>query len=291
MELFSNFRSPMVLDLESGEKGFFPMVLVQIPMCNEKEVYQQSIVAICNLDWPKSKLLIQILDDSDDPTTQLLINEEVQKWQHKDGYKASNLKFARNCSYVKDYEFIAIFYADFQPNPDYLTRTVPHFKVEQQVNGVFLNFFGFNGIASVWRIKALEDAGGWFERTTGEDMDIVVRAHLHGWKFIFLNDVECHCELPESYEAYRKQQYIWHSGPMQLLGLCLPVVIHSKISVWKKFNLIFLFFLLRKLILPFYSFTLFCPLAGIEPFVTIQHFDIPHELEERYEGWLSPELR
>lgn len=27
-----------VLDLESGEKGFFPMVLVQIPMCNEKEV-------------------------------------------------------------------------------------------------------------------------------------------------------------------------------------------------------------------------------------------------------------
>lgn len=25
-------------DLESGEKGYFPMVLVQIPMCNEKEV-------------------------------------------------------------------------------------------------------------------------------------------------------------------------------------------------------------------------------------------------------------
>jgi len=23
-----------------------------------------------------------------------------------------------------------------------------------------------------------------------EDMDIAVRAHLHGWKFIFLNDVE-----------------------------------------------------------------------------------------------------
>ena len=88
------------------------MVLVHIPMCNEREVnlnlselfllvifgflcafsliiesgnqvYQQSIVAVCNLDQPKSKLLIQILDDSDDPTTQLLINEEVQKWQHK----------------------------------------------------------------------------------------------------------------------------------------------------------------------------------------------------------------
>ncbi|KAJ4845174.1 putative xyloglucan glycosyltransferase 12 [Turnera subulata] len=303
-----------VADLESGEDGYFPMVLVQIPMCNEKEVYQQSIAAVCNLDWPKSKILIQILDDSDDPTTQLLIKEEVNKWQDegakivyrhrviRDGYKAGNLKSAMNCSYVKDYEFVAIFDADFQPAPDFLKRTVPHFKdneelglvqarwsfvnkdenlltrlqninlafhfeVEQQVNGVFINFFGFNGTAGVWRIKALEDAGGWLERTTVEDMDIAVRAHLHGWKFIFLNDVECQCELPESYEAYRKQQHRWHSGPMQLFRLCLPAIIRAKISVWKKFNMIFLFFLLRKLILPFYSFTLFCIILPMTMFV------------------------
>lgn len=65
-----------------------------------------------------------------------------------------------------------------------------HFEVEQQVNGVFINFFGFNGTAGVWRIKALEDCGGWLERTTVEDMDIAVRAHLCGWKFIYLNDVK-----------------------------------------------------------------------------------------------------
>ncbi|KAK0577287.1 hypothetical protein LWI29_030818 [Acer saccharum] len=301
-------------DLESGDKGYFPMVLVQIPMCNEKEVYQQSIGAVCELDWPKSKLLIQVLDDSDDPTTQTLIKEEVHKWQQeganivyrhriiRDGYKAGNLKSAMNCSYVKDYEFVAIFDADFQPTPDFLKRTVPHFKdneqlglvqarwsfvnkdenlltrlqninlsfhfeVEQQVNSVFLNFFGFNGTAGVWRIKALEDSGGWLERTTVEDMDIAVRAHLQGWKFIFLNDVECQCEVPESYEAYRKQQHRWHSGPMQLFRLCLPDIIKSKISVWKKFNLIFLFFLLRKLILPFYSFTLFCIILPMTMFV------------------------
>lgn len=95
------------------------------------------------MDWPKSKLLIQVLDDSDDPTTQLLIKEEVNKWQQegahivyrhrvvREGYKAGNLKSAMNCSYVKDYEFVAIFDADFQPAPDFLKRTVPHFKVFQ----------------------------------------------------------------------------------------------------------------------------------------------------------------
>ncbi|KAJ8561384.1 hypothetical protein K7X08_027574 [Anisodus acutangulus] len=302
------------VDLEAGDGGYYPMVLVQIPMCNEKEVYQQAIAAMCSLEWPKSKLLIQILDDSDDSTTQMLIKEEVHKWQKdgvnivyrhrviREGYKAGNLKSAMNCSYVKDYEFVAIFDADFQPSPDFLKRTVPffkdneevglvqarwsfvnkeenlltrlqhinlafHFEVEQQVNGIFLNFFGFNGTAGVWRIKALEGSGGWLERTTVEDMDIAVRAHIHGWKFIFLNDVECQCEVPESYEAYRKQQHRWHSGPMQLFRLCFPAIIESNISIWKKGNLIFLFFLLRKLILPFYSFTLFCIILPMTMFV------------------------
>lgn len=291
-----------------------PMVLVQIPMCNEREVYEQSISAVCQLDWPKDRILIQVLDDSDDESIQWLIKNEVSKWSQKGiniiyrhrlvrtGYKAGNLKSAMNCDYVRDYEYVAIFDADFQPNPDFLQQTVPHFKgnpelglvqarwtfvnkdenlltrlqninlcfhfeVEQQVNGVFLNFFGFNGTAGVWRIKALEDSGGWLERTTVEDMDIAVRAHLNGWKFIYLDDVRALCELPESYEAYRKQQHRWHSGPMQLFRLCLPAIISSKISSLKKANLILLFFLLRKLILPFYSFTLFCIILPLTMFV------------------------
>ncbi|GJM89036.1 hypothetical protein PR202_ga05632 [Eleusine coracana subsp. coracana] len=297
-------------DVEAGAEDF-PMVLVQIPMCNEKEVYQQSIGAVCSLDWPKSNFLVQVLDDSDDAATSALIKEEVEKWQRegvhiiyrhrviRDGYKAGNLKSAMNCSYVKDYEFVVIFDADFQPQPDFLKRTIPHFKgkddvglvqarwsfvnkdenlltrlqninlcfhfeVEQQVNGAFLNFFGFNGTAGVWRIKALEDSGGWMERTTVEDMDIAVRAHLKGWKFLFLNDVECQCELPESYEAYRKQQH-----RMGLFDNSPDVAVYflMQIGFWKKCNLIFLFFLLRKLILPFYSFTLFCVILPMTMFV------------------------
>ncbi|KAM7511435.1 hypothetical protein LguiB_010310 [Lonicera macranthoides] len=317
-------------DLEDSSS--FPMVLVQIPMCNEKEdfqkfmflpyqdklfldlVYAISIAAASQLDWPKDRLLIQVLDDSDDEILQLMIRDEVFSWKEKGvnivyrhrfirtGYKAGNLKSAMTCDYIKDYEFVAIFDADFQPNPDFLILTVPHFKgnpelglvqarwsfvnkdenlltrlqninlcfhfeVEQQVNGFFLNFFGFNGTAGVWRIKALEESGGWLERTTVEDMDIAVRAHLNGWKFIFLNDVRVLCELPESYEAYKKQQHRWHSGPMQLFRLCLPAILTSKISMWNKSNLIFLFFLLRKLILPFYSFTLFCIILPLTMFI------------------------
>ncbi|KAL5703263.1 putative xyloglucan glycosyltransferase 6 [Ranunculus cassubicifolius] len=302
-------------DVESGNAvEEYPMVLVQIPMCNEREVYQQSIAAVCIQDWPRERMLVQVLDDSDETDVQNLIKAEVQKWQQKGvrilyrhrlirtGYKAGNLKSAMSCDYIKDYEFVAIFDADFQPGPEFLKKTVPHFRgneelalvqtrwsfvnkdenlltrlqninlsfhfeVEQQVNGVFINFFGFNGTAGVWRIKALEDSGGWLERTTVEDMDIAVRAHLCGWKFIYLNDVKCLCELPESYEAYKKQQHRWHSGPMHLFRLCFFDILRSKIGIPKKVNMICLFFLLRKLILPFYSFTLFCIILPLTMFL------------------------
>ena len=85
--------------------------------------------------------MIQVLDDSDDGNLQLLIKEEVASWKEKGvnivyrhkfirtGYKDGNLKSTLSCDYVKDYEFVAILDADFQPNPDFLKLTIPHFKV------------------------------------------------------------------------------------------------------------------------------------------------------------------
>lgn len=105
------------------------------------QVYHQSIASVCIQDWPKERMLVQVLDDSDELDVQLLIKAEVQKWQQRGvhivyrhrlirtGYKAGNLKSAMSCDYVKDYEFVAIFDADFQPAPDFLKKTIPYFKV------------------------------------------------------------------------------------------------------------------------------------------------------------------
>ena len=89
-------------------------------MCNEREVYAQSISVVCQLDWTKDRLLFQVLDDSYEDDVQELIRAEFLKWNHKGinihyrhrlirtGYKAGNLKAAMSCDYVKDYEFVAI---------------------------------------------------------------------------------------------------------------------------------------------------------------------------------------
>ncbi|KAJ6693020.1 hypothetical protein OIU79_014704, partial [Salix purpurea] len=57
-----------------------------------------------------------------------------------------------------------------------------HFTVEQEVGSATHAF----GTAGVWRIAAINEAGGWKDRTTVEDMDLAVRASLRGWKFLYL---------------------------------------------------------------------------------------------------------
>ena len=86
-------------------------------------------------------MLVQVLDDSDEADTQQLIKAKVHKWKQtgvwiiyrhrliRIGYNAGNLKSTMNCDYVKDYEFVAIFEADFQPTSGFLKKTVPYFKV------------------------------------------------------------------------------------------------------------------------------------------------------------------
>ena len=50
-------------------------------------------------------------------------------------------------------------------------------------------YIAFLGTAGLWRISAINESGGWKDRTTVEDMDLAVRASLKGWKFVYLNDL------------------------------------------------------------------------------------------------------
>lgn len=66
-------------------------------------------------------------------------------------------------------------------------RRLIHFN---DTRSSLLDIVDSSGTAGVWRIHALNEAGGWKDRTTVEDMDLAVRAGLKGWKFVYLNDLE-----------------------------------------------------------------------------------------------------
>jgi hypothetical protein len=48
-------------------------------------------------------------------------------------------------------------------------------------------------------------------------MDLSYRAHLRGWKFLFLNDLVCPAEVPPQIHAFKRQQFRWAKGTTQCL--------------------------------------------------------------------------
>jgi cellulose synthase/poly-beta-1,6-N-acetylglucosamine synthase-like glycosyltransferase len=115
----------------------YPKVCVQLPMFNEHAVARRVIEAAAKMDWPKDRLLIQVLDDSTDEDTRRLVDSvcaevrmqgidcRARHRTNRQGYKAGALEEGR--MQMGDSEFVVIFDADFVPPPDYLLRAIPHF--------------------------------------------------------------------------------------------------------------------------------------------------------------------
>ncbi len=112
-----------------------PKVTVQLPMFNEMYVAERIIETCAEIDYPRDKFQIQVLDDSTDETKDIIANKcaevaargiNIQHIHRTDrtGYKAGAL----DCAMDKvEGEFIAIFDADFVPSKDFLLRTIPYF--------------------------------------------------------------------------------------------------------------------------------------------------------------------
>jgi cellulose synthase/poly-beta-1,6-N-acetylglucosamine synthase-like glycosyltransferase len=258
--------------------GKLPLVTVQLPIYNEWYVAERLIEAAAALDYPLELLEIQVLDDSVDDTVSL-VEEKVKQLQgrgvdvihihreNREGFKAGAL--ANGLERSKG-EFLAIFDADFLPQPDFLRKVLPHFDHKKiafvQARWGHLNrnyslltllqsfsldahfaidqlarantdyVFNFNGTAGVWRKTAIVDAGGWKADTLTEDMDLSYRAFLHGWSARYAGEVEVSAELPVSFTAYRRQQYRWARGSLECAIHYIPIIWNSDFSLARKFQ-------------------------------------------------------
>ncbi|GER30461.1 cellulose synthase like, partial [Striga asiatica] len=121
----------------------------------------------------------------------------------------------------------------------------------------------------IWRIAAINEAGGWNDRTTVEDMDLAIRAGLKGWKYVFLEDLEVKSEHPSTFTAYRSQQHRWACGPANLFWkMVIEVSKNKEVSIWTKFYIIYNFFFIRKIVGTMFTFSFYCvvlPLVSLIP--------------------------
>lgn len=261
-----------------GEFEELPRVTIQLPTFNELYVVERLIDAVCAIRYPREKLEIQVLDDSTDETVEIARAAVERKraeghdihYLHRtnrQGFKAGALEAGLASATG---EFVAVFDADFVPNPDFLERTIQHFTDEKvgmvQVRWEHLNrdhslltmaqsvlldghfviehtarnrsgrFFNFNGTAGIWRRSTIADAGGWQHDTLTEDLDLSYRAQSKGWQFIYINDSVAPAEVPVEMNAFKSQQHRWAKGSIQVARKVLPMLLRSRLPAKVKFE-------------------------------------------------------
>ena len=271
-------RARRTVVLEDDE---LPSVTVQLPLYNEATVVARLLDAAGTIDYPRDRLEIQVLDDSDDETRVIAeakveelrtrgIDARYVRRPSRRGYKAGALEHGLRSARG---ELVAIFDADFIPQPAFLRDSVGsfldprvamvqtrwahlnrrasllttvqalmldgHHLVENRArfgSGLLWNFSGTGGI---WRKTAIQDAGGWQHDTLTEDLDLSYRAQLRGWKFVYRPDVVTPAELPEEMSAFRAQQARWAKGTVQTARKLMLPVMRSKLSLLQRVEVFF----------------------------------------------------
>lgn len=253
----------------------WPRVSVHLPMYNENGVAKRLLDACLNLDYPRDKLEIVVVDDSDDGTTDVVRAYEskysgliqVIHRNERTGFKAGALQTALQNSTG---EFIALFDADYVPPRDFLKKTVPHFYPDEKVafvqarwsyfDGQFswfakaislaidiyafvdqrARYVGnllahFSGTCGVFRRRAIEEAGGWNTASLTEDLDLSIRLHLKGWRYVYLPGVVCPGEIPHDLNSLMHQQFRWARGFSECLRRHAGAILRSKrLSIFQK---------------------------------------------------------
>ena len=178
------------------------------------------------------------------------------------GYKAGALEHGLK---LADGEFIAIFDADFLPEPGFpekhnqtffrpvigvvqtrwthinseyslLTKLQAfgldaHFSIEQSARNSAGGFINFNGTGGYGERSVSKSSGGWAFDTLTEDLDLSYRAQLKGWKFKYLQDITTPAELPVVMQAIKSQQFRWNKGAAETARKLFGSVLKSNNSI------------------------------------------------------------
>ncbi|MBI5533450.1 MAG: glycosyltransferase [Deltaproteobacteria bacterium] len=258
-----------------------PYVTIQLPLYNEATVAVRLLSHVAKIDYPRDRLEIQVLDDSNDET-QSIAKKQVDKMiaegidavyvrrPDRVGYKAGALDFGlKQCKGA----LVAIFDADFLPQPEFLRAIVSEFQdptvgmvqarwghmnrdhslltrvqalmldghhlVENRARFAAGRLFNFSGTGGMWRKEAIHEAGGWQHDTLTEDLDLSYRAQLKGWRFVYREDVMTPAELPEDVSALRAQQYRWAKGTVQTARKLLGRVLRSHLTIPQRIEAMF----------------------------------------------------
>lgn len=224
----------------------YPSVTIIVPCWNEETTVSRTIHSLLNLNYPKNKLKVMVIDDGSSDNTWSVVqkfqnNPQIELYSKENGGKYTALNFGISklttdlvgCldadSYVhKDsMKKIALYFEDketmavapsiklWQPKTvlQLLQKVEYGFgiftrKLYHYMNAIYIT----PGPFSIFRREVFENLGGYKHAHNTEDIEIALRMQKNGYKITHAHDAIVYTVPPKTMKALLKQRVRWSHG-------------------------------------------------------------------------------
>ena len=229
----------------------YPDVTIAIPAYNEEKTIAKTIQSVIDLEYPKNKIEIIIVNDGSNDNTAEIVKEQIKIYKEsniilinqKNGGKGKALNAA--LKKAKGKYFVSLD-ADSFVRKDALKVILPYF-IDENIAAVLpllkikkpnnllekiqwaeymVNLFYKRLMAildciqvtpgpfSVYKKSILQKIGGYAEDNLTEDMELTLRLQKYHYKIIQVNDTEVYTVPPKTIKAFFKQRNRWYKGTL-----------------------------------------------------------------------------
>jgi cellulose synthase/poly-beta-1,6-N-acetylglucosamine synthase-like glycosyltransferase len=238
----------------SPEIKNYSFVSILVPAYNEEDSIEDTIEHVANLNYPKDKMEIIVINDgSRDKTKEIVLKcKKKYPWikllDKKNSGKADSLNCGIN---ISKGELIAVVDSDSFPSKDSLRKLIGYFNdfsmgavtsfvsvrnkdanylaklqsIEYVIMGWTRKLFDFinavfvtNGPLSVYRKEYVLKVGGFDTKTVTEDIDITWNLMNSGFKTAMCLDARVSTVVPTKLKKYYNQRVRWGLGGLQALA-------------------------------------------------------------------------
>ncbi|MFW9995628.1 MAG: glycosyltransferase family 2 protein [Candidatus Odinarchaeota archaeon] len=147
------YQSKKEKQADLSENTDYPLVSIQLPVYNEGRNVIDLLATVSRINYPRNRLEILVLDDSDDETSKIIEDEisklidkgfsriDICRRSSRSGHKAGNLQ---NGLQNTEAPYIAVFDADFRPADSFLNSTMPLLVKRPSLAAVQANWSSYN---------------------------------------------------------------------------------------------------------------------------------------------------
>jgi biofilm PGA synthesis N-glycosyltransferase PgaC len=230
----------------------YSYVTIAVPAYNEGNNIEETLDGIANLDYPKDKISIIVIDDGSKDKTYELAKKYAEKVKKKFNFKSFTVLTQKNQGKYMALNnalkhvttpFFAVLDADSIPKSDALKKLMscfedevaavsPVLKVYKPKNPLQkMQWFEYSvnhfyrgliarlnamhvtpGPLSVYRTEVIKKIGGFREAHKVEDMEVAMRLQKKNYRLVQCDDAFVYTKAPSSLKVWMKQRHRWNYG-------------------------------------------------------------------------------